>query len=288
LTNYVQSWDDAIDQLTDVEDVTFYVYLCDEPNTKAAYDYVRELGGVIQGTNLQHIEILVVEQTTPDYGQTPGDWGDLYGAVDIWCPSFCAFDPAAAAARQALGERVWAYTALAGCENRPFWHIDYPLIHYRVPTWIAWHYGQPGLLYWSMATWYLTPDPALWPDIWLQPPLYVQEWAGHTFYYNGEGVLVYPAAKVGYDGVVPSLRLKALRDAIEDYEYLALMERAGLGDEAQAIISPIVTSWSDYDTDPLAYEHTRVQLAALLVSSRQNAKIFLPTIFRAHPPTTVK
>jgi len=32
---------------------------------------------------------------------------------------------------------------------------------------------------------------------------------------------------VGYDGIVPTIRLKALRDAVEDYDYLALLEQLG-------------------------------------------------------------
>ena len=46
--------------------------------------------------------------------------------------------------------------------------------------------------------------------------------------YNGEGAPVYPGRPAGYDGIASSLRLKALRDSIEDYEYLAILERVGL------------------------------------------------------------
>jgi len=85
----------------------------------------------------------VVEQPNT---QDPA-WGDLYGAVDIWCPLFCLFEPKPVAERLALGETVWTYTALCqGGQPTPWWHTDYPLLNYRAPSWIAWRYGVSGLL----------------------------------------------------------------------------------------------------------------------------------------------
>jgi hypothetical protein len=46
------------------------------------------------------VKVLVVEQTKT---QDPA-WGDLYGAIDIWCPLFPLHDPETAAQRMALGE----------------------------------------------------------------------------------------------------------------------------------------------------------------------------------------
>ena len=65
-------------------------------------------------------------------------WGDLYGAIDIWCPLFPLHDPQTAAERLALGETVWTYTALCQAKRTPWWHTDFPLLNYRVPAWIAW------------------------------------------------------------------------------------------------------------------------------------------------------
>ena len=77
--------------------------------------------------------------------------------------------------------------------------------------------------------------------------------------------MVYPARAVGYDGIVPTIRLKALRDAIEDYEYLALLERKGKAGEARAIVRRLTPSWFEWNRDPHAYETARRQLAALLI-----------------------
>jgi len=64
---------------------------------------------------------------------------------------------------------------------------------------------------------------------------------------------------------VPSLRLKALRDGIQDYEYLNILERLGLAEEARKIVLPLASSWFKWNQDPVAYEKARVKLAEMIV-----------------------
>ena len=59
--------------------------------------------------------------------------------------------------------------------------------------------------------------------------------------------------------------MKALRDSIEDYEYLAILERAGLADEAQEVIMPLAGSWFKWETGPGEYETARAKLAGMIV-----------------------
>lgn len=234
--------------------LTFFLYLIDEPNDAAAYAYIRKWGQAVRQAR-SVVKVMVTEQTQPEEAA----WGDLYGAVDIWCPLFPHFDAQNAAARQRLGETVWAYNALCQRNPTPWWHIDYPLLNYRVPAWIAWRYRIRGLLYWGgMSYWNETADP--WSDAWtygrkLKPPAV----------FNGEGTLVYPGRPLGYEGIAPSLRLKALRDGIEDYEYLALLEKKGLAAEADQIVRPLAESWFKWDADPAAYDQARARLAALIM-----------------------
>jgi hypothetical protein len=233
--------------------VTFYTYLFDEPNDEKAYATVRQWGNAIREAK-SVVKVLVVEQPWPQDAK----WGDLYGAVDIWVPLFSLFTPESAAARQALGEEIWAYTALCQGKPTPWWEIDFPLLNYRVPAWIAWRFRERGLLYWGgMAYWTQVEDP--WTD-----PKTFGTWKNGEGW-NGEGVLVYPGRAVGYDGVAPSLRLKALRDGIQDYEYMAILERAGLAAEARRIVEPLAASWFEWEKDPAAYEKARVRLAELII-----------------------
>lgn len=247
--------------------VVFYIYLKDEPNTQEDYRYVQAWGRAIREAR-SVVKALVVEQTWTEAGKGGADraWGDLYGAVDIWCPLFSLHKQDSADQRRALGETIWTYTALCQGPPTPWWHIDFPLLNYRVPAWMAWRQHMRGLLYWGgMSYWKQTDDP------WLQAPVYtgrgkIQQ-GDKGILYNGEGSLVYPARAVGYDGVVPTIRLKALRDAIEDYEYLMTLERLGKSADADRIVAPLAESFFQWEKDPAAYEAARARLAALIVSA---------------------
>jgi len=230
------------------------------------YRYVQKWGRAIREAGTV-VKVLVVEQpwTSPGMGGADSSWGDLYGAVDIWCPLFSLHRQESAAKRQALGEIVWTYTALCQGKPTPWWHIDFPLLNYRVPAWMAWRDGMKGLLYWGgMSYWRQTDDP------WMQVPYYTgngqAQQGAKGIVFQGEGSLVYPARAVGYDGVVPTIRLKALRDGIEDYEYLAILERSGKASAARQIVRSLTETFFEWEKNPAAYEEARSRLAALITS----------------------
>jgi hypothetical protein len=74
---------------------------------------------------------------------------------------------------------------------------------------------------------------------------------------------------VGYEGIAPSLRLKALRDSIQDYEYLAMVERAGLAAEAESVVLPLARSFFQWEKDPAGYEQARAKLAGIILSAKK-------------------
>jgi hypothetical protein len=272
----LRAWLAAFDQAAkelNRSNLVFYTYLRDEPNTLEDYRYVQKWGRAIREPK-SVVKVLVVEQTWTEPGQGGADsaWGDLYGAVDIWCPLFSLHRQDSAAKRQDLGEMVWTYTALCQGKPTPWWHIDFPLLNYRVPVWIAWRYRMTGLLYWGgMSYWAKTDDP------WTQAPFYAGNGAFQQgkkgIIFNGEGSLVYPARAVGYDGIVPTIRLKALRDAIEDYEYLAILERQGKVGEAEKIVRPLAVSFFEWEKNPGVYETARVKLAELILAGPRKGRI---------------
>jgi Glycoside hydrolase 123 N-terminal domain/Glycoside hydrolase 123, catalytic domain len=270
LNAWLAGWDRAAELAR--PGVTFFIYLKDEPNDAAAYAYVQRWGKAIRAAK-SVARVMVVEQpwTAPGMGGADSAWGDLYGAVDIWCPLFSLFREEPAVQRQALGETIWAYTALCQGEPTPWWHTDYPLLNYRAPAWIAWRYRIRGLLYWGgMAYWTAVEDPWTQPESYRGRGVMQQGAAGRV--YNGEGMLVYPGRAVGYDGIAPSIRLKALRDSVEDYEYMAILDRQGRAREAQQVVQPLAESWFRWEKDPAAYGRARAQLAAMIVAATRKAK----------------
>jgi len=236
-----------------------YVYMLDEPNLKGNYEQVLLLGRLVHEA-VPQLRCLVVEQT---YTQDPS-WPDIDPAVDIWCPLWSFIDRDSIAEKIAHGDEVWSYTALAQRSpsshpqyesvkdyDPPYWGIDRSLLVYRVPTWINYQYGITGLLYWSTVTTVIDP--------WFNPAF------AHPRHYNGDGFLFYPGLPCGIDGAVASIRVKNLRDGMEDYEYFALLEKLGGKGAAKKIVDTIAPSWWGFSKDPDRIFAARRELAEEIV-----------------------
>jgi len=230
-----------------------YVYLEDEPNDADEYDKVRRQGALIHSAD-SGLARLCTEQTIP----SRADWGDLYGAVDIWCPLWGLWDDVSAQQRLAKGEQLWSYTALCqGPEATPWWQIDMEPVHFRAPLWISWNLHISGFLYWSSVAY---RGHRSLQEVWEAPT--------YRDYFWGEGVMLYPGAPAGVDGFVPSVRLKLFREAAEDYEYMALAAAKGKRAEVDRIVASVAVSFQQWSHDPLAYEQARGRLAKLVVEKR--------------------
>jgi hypothetical protein len=220
-----------------------YVYMLDEPNLRGNYEQVLVLGRLVHEA-VPQLKCLVVEQT---YLQDPS-WPDIDPAVDIWCPLWSFIDRDTINDKLAHGDEVWSYTALVQRSPRyhpqyekvksldpPYWHIDRPLTVYRVPTWINYQYDITGLLYWSTVTTVIEP--------WSNPAF------AHPRHYNGGGFLFYPGVPCGIDGPVASMRVKNLRDGMDDYEYLAILEKLAGQKAVKEIVDIIAPNWWDFSRD---------------------------------------
>ena len=143
------------------------------------------------------------------------------------------------------GGEVWTYTALLQDNYSPKWMVDFPLINFRIQAWINQLYGFTGLLYWRV-------------DLWSEDP-----WSsfGSENYYPGDGMLVYPGDPVGiYNGVVPSVRLKYLRESVEDYEYIEILKSLGDEEFAMNTIRLLARDWKDWSRDEEALMRYRKTL----------------------------
>lgn len=226
-----------------------YMYLEDEPNDASQYELVRKQGALIKSAN-QEIARLCTEQTI----SSDRKWGDLYGAVDIWCPLWGLWNDSTAKERLSKGEKLWSYTALCqGPERTPWWQIDMEPIYFRSPLWISWHFNITGFLYWSSIWWngYNTMQ-----TVWEAPAFRNDFW--------GEGMLVYPGQPAGINGLIPSVRLKLYREAAEDYEYMVLAASKSKGEEVNKIVDGVATSFQAWSHEPVVYEQARERLAELI------------------------
>jgi hypothetical protein len=79
--------------------------------------------------------------------------------------------------------------------------------------------------------------------------------------YYGDGSLLYPGKKVGIDG---SVRLEALRDGLEDFDYLTLAEQKLGAAATRKFVARIARSLTDFEQSPAQLEQVRRKLGDAL------------------------
>lgn len=171
-------------------------------------------------------------------------------AVDIWTLLPSAYEEARSRVRsvQAKGDEVWSYTALVQDSYSPKWEIDFPPINYRIqPGFISQCLGLTGILYWRVDLWTRMP----WED--------VETYRIDGNVYPGEGMLVYPGRQVGVSSVVPSMRLKWIREGVDDFEYIAILKRLGRGEWALNLARQVGADWRNWSRDFRVLERVRRQ-----------------------------
>jgi hypothetical protein len=224
------------------EGLSLFNYTADEVgNCKKLFPQIQAWGKVLHQA---HIKNLVVMAPEPQ----------LMDAVDIWVMLPMQFEHGASAIAQARahGGEIWSYNALIQDSYSPKWLIDYDPIDYRIQAgFLSQTYGLTGLLYWRIDRW--DGDP--WRNV-------NNKGVFSAGNYPGDGMLVYPGAPAGVEGIVPSMRLKQLRAGVQDYEYVAILKRLGRGDWALDRIRTVAPDWKNWTRKGSALEDVRRQLAA--------------------------
>lgn len=180
---------------------------------------------------------------------------DLFGAIDWWCPGTPAYNREVARQRRAAGEKVWWYTCVTWT---PGLLMDAPGAEHRALLWLTFTQEADGLLFWCIDYWPQNP----WDT-----PVMGAGTAG-----NGDGYLIYPRREGdSADRFYETVRLEVLRESIEDYDALAILqarlkaaEAAGAsadavraGREALAAAGQIATNATTYSLDAADYAYVR-------------------------------
>ncbi|MBV9470009.1 MAG: DUF4091 domain-containing protein, partial [Abitibacteriaceae bacterium] len=171
--------------------------------------------------NLQKFSKFVqaIASGVPVYSSTWTYMPGLNGAVTRWgAGHFGDFPLERIEERKAAGDTFWFTTDGQQCLDTPYAGTE------RLLSWYCSKYGVKGFEFWGV-DWY-TYDP--WQYGWhnfisqsdseKEAPYFVR-------YPDGDGYLAYPGQDVGVDGPVSSIRLEAVRDGEEDYEYLTLLKQ---------------------------------------------------------------
>ncbi|HET7826394.1 MAG TPA: glycoside hydrolase domain-containing protein [Anaeromyxobacter sp.] len=258
-----------------------FQYTCDEPpltcswsdingRTKAAHDADADLRTLVTttiwdaGANgvTNGIDILVPVVNWTDDKPGKSDAGDQRGRYDGFLAS-------------GKTRELWLYQSCMshGCggtvdigspsdDDRyytgwPTYMIDAPAVRNRAMEWISFAERATGELYWE-TTFAYTHD--AWSNQW-------------DFSGNGDGTLFYPGttSRIGGQTDIPvaSIRLKMIREGMEDFEYLKALADAGDPQLAHDIARKLFpNAYSTDDVDAGALMQARGAIAARIVELR--------------------
>lgn len=128
------------------------------------------------------------------------------------------------------GKEVWFYTCMEPLGNYANRFVEQPLIQTRILHWINYKYKIPGYLCWGLNSW--RNDSMEGENI---------DWGNVP---AGDCWIIYP----DYGKLHSSIRLEAMRDGINDYELLRLLEKKD-PDKARELAEGVVKNFDSYDND---------------------------------------
>lgn len=171
---------------------------------------------------------------------------------------------------QSQGYELWFYTVgIFQKGSYPNKTVDVPLIESRILHWLNYRFGLKGYLHWGFNRW--TDDPFEAPGK-----------------HRGDGWHVYPKK----DGLINSLRWEQMRNGIQDYEYLWMLEdkiakiKAGLSKRLSIIepsrrgveiASQVVKTMSTYSKDPYILYAAKRQIINELLDLDRAPKLIVQT-----------
>ncbi|MCQ2429476.1 MAG: DUF4091 domain-containing protein [Clostridia bacterium] len=186
------------------------------------------------------------------------------------------------AAEQAGGDEVWWYVTRFPQVPEITLTMNTASINYRILFWQQKLYNVDGFLYYSVTDWFDSADFAPTqadfpgydgpisgdgaPTVARPIGLNSKHETDNSYPFNvyGNGVLVYVGQYFGEYGPVGCYRLECVRDGIEDFEYLTMLQNVYGKETVDQIIRRITTSLSRYTDDETYFNEVRNALGCLL------------------------
>ena len=148
--------------------------------------------------------------------------------------------------------------------------IDRPGVDARILPWLAWLDRVDGLYYPQTTAW--GDDP--WSNLMDE---FSSNGNGFLFYPPNDGTLAYNPCEPGSNRLVPSIRLELLREGMEDYAYLWLLNKAlpqiGIENPGDILAKEFIQSDTYFSRIPTNFYKVRSAIAAQFGN-----RIFLPMV----------
>lgn len=275
--SYARQYHEHLSQKGWLDEAFFYWF--DEPSPDQ-YAFVKN-GFLKQKRTCPGIARMLTEQVEPA----------LIGGPNIWCSLTNLYDHERAEERRREGEKFWWYVCTGPKAPYAGLFIDHPGTEMRVWLWQTYKRGIEGILVWDTNYWTSSvaypdapqdpyADPMAWRSGYSTPVGEKHPWG------NGDGRFIYPPESFDVSrnglpiltGPVDSIRWEMLRDGIEDYEYMVILQR--LLDEKKSRMSEaevrrvrdvvevpqeISKDLTSFTLDPVPIETHRAHLAKAIV-----------------------
>ena len=260
----VKAWSDHV-KAKGWTSTMLFNYICDEPPLTCAWSDITPRDAA---SHQGDASVPTLVTTTTAEAQAQGAQGiDLYTPVINYMEGKPGSGQFAGNQRANYGSNVWWYQSCmsfgcSGVPNRngsgetgwPSYAVDTDGTRNRAMEWLSFTYDVAGELYYETTMAYFNGD----------------AWANQAGYGGtGDGTLFYPGtpAKIGGTTEIPveSLRLKGIRDGMEDYELLHLAATLGLTAQAKAIAAGVFPKTYQAVATPAAIDSARAELAALIL-----------------------
>jgi hypothetical protein len=241
-----------------------YNLVCDEPPRSCAF---HEINQRIAESKAGYWAIPTVLTTSIQRGWQNHLYGvDLYTPVINWLEDKPDDGEFSGPQRMHYGGQLWWYQSCMshGCSRPgdswgrryftgwPTLQVDADGSRYRSQQWLSFTYGIAGIYYYDTMQ-------AASKDPWVN---------NDQFGAVGDGSLFYPGTpnRIGGHTEIPieSLRMKGIRDGMQDYELLVLAKRAGHEAEARRIALSVFPRSFQGQATPQQIEWARQQLARLI------------------------
>lgn len=150
------------------------------------------------------------------------------------------------------GGDLWSYTSCnTGYGNTPEWLVDYPPINERIQAgFLNWTQGATGILYYRADGWTAGNTINSWNNLDTNA-------CGPGMGRPGDGIFLYPPGPIASSEPAPGIRLKAIRDGIQDFEYAQLLKNQGQASYVDFVLKPIGASWTKWTHDASDLESVR-------------------------------
>lgn len=191
-----------------------YYYFANEPQDQDDYDAVAWYSQELKRA-APELKLMLSEEPKPEIFDHP-QYSDA--KIDIWLPVLNQYNPEISHDRaKNHNEDTWIYF-LHGTRP-PYFNpitLDHPGIESKLTGWFLWKYRIRGIAYYSLNNWSKNP----WTD-----PM--------TDNHNGDLFMLYPPSEsnepIAYGSnnhrLLPSIRFELMRDSLEDYEYLLMLNQ---------------------------------------------------------------